>query len=341
MIPTRDGVAAQPVLLHESHIFGLTTTGMLEMARDYVLLGRVHRCRRRGPRIAADVDGTDATYTCAAEVLPGADGGVHIDPVCDCPSRRPYCKHVLALLFLWADDPSAFAPVDAWEARLRNHPPAALADLLATLAMGADPLEVVRAAAATPDWNAEPPGRCLQEWRRFRAWAQECDRWPGAALDLGARIAGPPGSPATSVSASGAHPALAARQLAWWLTRMIPILPEPALLPWLDHLLARLSAFEHDRLGVSPPPELGVWLARLSAALPASREPERGWLVRFAASFPTLAPVFEAELQHARWEAELTLRLAVAPARPVPAAAEDGSGYLAALAAFEAARAMP
>lgn len=338
MTSSPGGIAGEPAALSESQIFGLTSAGMLELARDYVMLGRVHRPRRRGPAIAAEVDGTDATYTCRAEILGGAGAAPSITPGCDCPSHRPYCKHILALLLLWAGQPAAFAPIDAWEVELHTHAPAELADLLAATAMGADALHVLQEAAVIPDWPSEPPGRCLQEWERFRTWAEANGQWPEAALDLGARIAGPPGSPGARVAPDGVAPALAARQLAWWLTRMLAVLPGPALVPWLEHLFARLNALAAGR-PESVPPELAVWLARLAAALPEARAPERAWLAHFSAHIPTLGPAFEAELQRARWEAELTLRLAVAPALPAPDTAHTASGHRAALAAFEAARA--
>ena len=338
MIPAPDAGAGQPAPVRESDVFGLTTPGLLEAARDYVRLDRVHRPRRRAERIAAEVDGTDATYACHADVRRGAGVAPDIAPNCECPSHRPYCKHVLALLLLWAENPAAFAPLDAWEAELRARSPVELAELLADSAMGADALQLLAGAAAVPAWLAEPPGRCLQEWGRFRSWAEASGVWPAAALQLGARIAGPPGSPAAAPQVHVAHPAVAARQLAWWLTRMMTVLPEPALLPWVEHLFARLDALGRQPRE-APPPELGVWLARVAAALPPARDPERSWLARFAAHVPTLAPVFEAELQRARWEAELTLRLAVAPALPTPGAALAESGHVAALRAFVEARA--
>lgn len=303
--------------LREADLFGLASAGLLELAMDYVLLGRVGRARVRGATLAATVEGSQDTYTVrvilqAPERV--ADGPPGMQPSCDCPSRRPYCKHVLAVLLLWARDPAAFARLDASEAALRAWPARDLAALLAEAAMdGADLLGVLAAAARPVDWTALPVGRCLEDWAAFLGWAQAVGAWPQAAFTLGARIAGPPGSEPVD---QGVHAALASRQLAWWLTCAAPLLPAPSVLPWVRHLCVRLERAELHGDAAALPPELAVWLARAAVALPAAREGERRWLGHFAAGVPALRLVFEGELQRLRWGAEVALRLAVAPAAP-------------------------
>jgi hypothetical protein len=316
--------AALPAPLGEADVFPLADAGLLEAARDYVLLGRVRRPRRRGAVLIAEVEGTDATYTARAEVR--REGGTpRISPACDCPSHRPFCKHVLALLLLWSAEPAAFAPLDDWEATLAACPAPELAALLAEVAMGeSDPLELLR-TAARPDWQHLPPGRCLEAWDRFRAWAVDEGRWPQAALDLALRIAGPPDRAPLQ---QGPEAALAARQLAWWLTLAAPELPTPTLQVWLRHLRTRLEAAEAGDPG-GLPPELAVWLARLTATLSEEQEAERLWLARLAGAVPALGPAFEAELERLRWEAVLAVRLALGPAAPA-AVVEGGAATRAA-----------
>jgi len=307
----------QPAELQPADLFPLAAAGLRQAAADYVLLGHVQRARRRGPRIAAEVQGSDAVYACSVDIERDA-GGLRLSPRCDCPSQRPYCKHVLAALQLWSTQPEAFTALDAAEAALRQRPAEDLAELLATLAMGeGDALQTLDQAAAVPDWAALSPGRCLQAWERFRSDALASSAWPAAALDLGLRIAGAPGS---TPRHRGADAALPLRQLCWWLTLLLPDLPPPALQPWLRHLCTQLEA---ARLGAEPaalPPELGAWLARLAAALPAPVAADRRWLARFAAEVPTLRAVCAAQLQVLLWSEELAVRLAVSPALPEPVA---------------------
>lgn len=302
--------AVGPARLGEPDLFALAPAKMLEAARDYVLLGRVHRPRRCGALLAGEVEGNDETYPVRATVA-APEGSTQITPTCPCPSQRPYCKHVLALLWQWADAPESFLPVDIWRADLSGRSADELADLLADIAMGtADPLTLVENAAAGPDWDNLTPGQCLEQWERFRASALEAGRWPEAALDLGKRITG--GLDRLPVG-GGPQAAVATRQLAWFLTRIADDLPPPALVPWLRNLEQRLEAadpLEPQAL----PPELGVWVARLAADLPSERGAERRWLARFAATRPALAPVVTAELQRLRWTDEVALRVAVAPA---------------------------
>lgn len=303
--------------LREADLFGLASAGLLELALDYVLLGRVGRARVRGATLAATVEGSQDTYTVRVILQAperATDGAPGIQPSCDCPSRRPYCKHVLAVLLLWARDPATFVRLDASEAALRAWPARDLAALLAEAAMdGADLLGVLCAAGRPADWHAMPVGRCLEDWATFLAWAREVGAWPQAAFTLGARIAGPPGSEPLD---HGVHAAVASRQLAWWLTCAAPLLPAASVLPWVRHLCARLERAELRGDVAALPPELAVWLARAAVALPAARDGERRWLGRFAAGVPALRLVFEGELQRLRWGAEVALRLAVAPAAP-------------------------
>lgn len=304
---------AGPPALSPTDLFALARRGMLELADDYVRLGRVARPRRRGRRLAAEVEGTDDVYTCRADLW-AADGRTRVEAWCACPSQRPFCKHVLALLLLWTRSPEEFAALDAWEDALAGRDSRVLAALLADVAMGAsDALDGLRRAAEPPDFSTRPPGACLQQWEAFRAAAERAGSWPEAALQLGVRIAGQPGSAPADY---GAAAALASRQLAWWLTLMVRPLPAPALLPWLRHLFMRLEAAAGAGDAAALAPELAVWLARLAASLPAARQSEAAWLARFCAAQPRLRPVCEAELQHLFWGAEVGLRLAVAPALP-------------------------
>lgn len=308
-----------PPSLGPADLFPLASSAMLEMAEDYVLLGRVRRPRRRGCRLAAEVEGSEDVYPCRVDVAP-ADEGIRLAPWCACPSQRRFCKHVLALLGLWARAPEQFVAVDQLERALATRAAPLVAARFADVAMGGrDPLECMQAAAQPLHYDALPPGRCLEEWEAFRSAAEESGRWPEAALALGVRIAGAPaGMPADR----GAPAAVASRQLAWWLTHMVGTLPPAGLLPWLQHLFRRLEAAAAAGDGPALAPELGVWLARLAAALPAERSAEGGWLARFAAATPALGPVFEAETERQLWAAEVSLRLAVAPA--VPSAGGEG-----------------
>lgn len=312
-----------PPALGPADLFALAPAPLLEAARDYVLLGRVRRPRRRGCRLAAEVEGSEDVYLCRADLTPG-DGAVQILPACACPSQRPFCKHVLALLQLWASASQEFVPVDEFEHNLAMLPGPVVASYLADAAMdGLNPLERLRTAARPPEWTAAPPGRCLEEWEAFRTWAATAGLWPEAALALGIRIAGrPDGSPTDH----GVTAAIASRQLAWWLTRMIGVLPPAGLLPWLRHLFRRLDAAATSADALALAPELGVWLARVAVALPEERSCERRWLARFAVVTPTLAPVFEAEARRLLWSAEVSLRLAVAPAVPNSAGGGAVSG---------------
>lgn len=302
--------AGPPPSLGPAELFALAPAGLLEIASDYVQLGYVRRPRRRGCVLAAEVEGSADVYHCRAELRPG-EGRPAILPTCACPSGRPFCKHVLALLTLWSRAPGEFAAVDDLERALAARPGPEVAACLAAVAMEAlDPLERLRDAARPRQWEALPPGECLEHWEAFREWASVAGRWPEAALHLGARIAGPPGSPPAG---GGAPAAVASRQLAWWLWRMAEGLPPAALLPWLRHLFHRLDAAATADDAAALPPELGVYLARLATALPPERAAERRWLVRFAAATQVLAPIFEAEVLRLLWTGELGLRLASAP----------------------------
>lgn len=308
-----------PPRLHEADLLSLAGRGLLEAARDYVDLGFVLAPRRRGPHLAAEVQGTEDRYACRVELRgPSAGGAPEMAPECACPSRRPFCKHVLAVLLLWVRSPEAFEPLDDLEARLRRIPAALLAALCCDAAL-ADPGlgAALRAAASDPDWAAAPPGRCLQEWERFRASALARGTWPEDALTLGTRIAGAPGSPRLRAAADAA---LELRQLAWWLTLLGPDLPPVALRPWLRHLVARLEEARGRGPGAALPPEVGVHLAALAGALPEALATDRRDLAAFVAGVPTLAPVFEAQLQLMLWGEELGGRLAVAPRLPAAGA---------------------
>lgn len=312
-VPAADG----PRSLDPAELFGLAPSGLLQAARDYVQLGRVHDPRQRGRTLAAEVDGGDDIYTARVTFAAAEEGAtpvVGVVPACTCPSQRPYCKHVLALLWLWAEQPSSFEPIGAWEAVLSGLPAAESAAVLASAAMGQAPaLALLRAAACGQDWAAAPPGRCLEAWPAFCATARQRGDWPAAALELGRRIAGTPGS-----QPEAGHLGLATRQLAWWLTLVAPHLPAPALTPWLRHLRALIAG------AAAPPPEVAVWLARLAAILPEPLAADACWLARFAADTPSLASVFEAELQRQMWEREVTWRLTGGgPEGAPPAAALD------------------
>lgn len=308
-----------PAPLHEADLLPLAGRGLLEAARDYVDLGFVLAPRRRGARLAAEVQGTEDLYACRVEVRASVDGGApELGPQCACPSRRPFCKHVLALLLLWARRPEGFESLDDLEVRLRRIPAAELAALCGDAALEHRGLgAALETAAADPDWAAAPPGRCLQEWERFRASGLARGTWPEEALTLGSRIAGAPGSPRVRAAADAA---LELRQLAWWLTLLSPDLPPAAVRPWVRHLAARLEEARGRGPAAALPPEVGVHLASLAGALPDALAAERRDLAGFVAGVPTLAPVFEAQLQVMLWGEELGARLAVAPRLPATGA---------------------
>jgi hypothetical protein len=317
MAPADDG----PATLREADLFPLAARGLLEAARDYVDLGFILRPRRRSRRLAAEVRGTEDVYACGAEVRRPEEGGPpSITPRCACPSRRPFCKHVLALLQLWVLRPEEFLALERVEERLRRLPSAELAALLCDVAEeGRDLTGALAAATAPSEWDQAPPGACLQEWERFREDSREAGRWPEAALLLGSRIAGPPGSP---VPRPGAATAVGLRQLAWWLTLLCADLPEPAIRPWARHLEAQLEAAQLvGGTAAALPPELAPHLARLACALPAGLGGERRWLAAFAAAVPTLAGPFEAQAAALLWDEELAARLAVSPRLPEAAGA--------------------
>ncbi len=296
-----------PARLDEVDLYPLAPPTLLEAGRDYALLGRVRRPRRRGAWLAAEVEGSDEEHLARARLeRPEPGAACHVAPACTCPSQRPFCRHVLALLYLWVWRPETFLDVDAWERTLAALPAAHAAAALADAAMGeADALTALR-NLARQDWEAAPPGRVLELWASFRQGAREQGRWPEAALGLGLRIAGAPGDPLP------ADPlAVRARQLAWWLCLLAPELPPPALGPWLERLFALVAAA--GRSGAGLPVEVAVWLARLAVALPEARRAEAGWIARFAAASP-VADVFAAELQRLLWESEVSWRLAAGPA---------------------------
>ncbi len=298
------GAPDQPAPLGEADVFGLAPSALLEAGRDYALLGRVHQPRSRGALLAAEVEGSSEVHAVRAEVVRAdGSGGPAITPSCSCPAHRPFCRHVLALLFLWVWQPESFLPVGAWEQAMAALPAAESADALARVAMGeSDPISALRQGAGVA-WEGAPPGRCLEAWAAFRLAALARAAWPDAALQLAGRIAGTPGAP-VSPDPLGVQ----ARQLAWWLSLVALDLPAPALLPWLRRLFALLEA--HRPGGGPLPTEVAVWLARLAVALPVERWAEVRWLTRFAAATDAVAGVFEAELQRQIWEAEVTWRVA-------------------------------
>lgn len=300
-----------PASVGDSDLIGLAAPAVLERAGDYVHLDRLYRTRRYGDVLAAEVEGSEDRYACRVEVRREA-GRLVLRPTCACPSRRPYCAHVLAVLILWGRSPAAFVPLEPGGLALSARPAAALAALLVGCALGgADPLDVVQEAGQGLDWSAQPPGRCLEAWDAFEAGARAAGRWPEAALDLVIRIAGAPGAPQSD---RDARAAVTSRHLAWWLVRSAALLPAPALRPWTRKLAARLQTAQAGGDTGALPPALGVWLARLAAALPPEVADERHWLAAFTAGVPTLAGVFEAELQRILWTAEVAQRVGASPA---------------------------
>ncbi len=329
MIPA--GAAAGsggPAPVGDSDLIGLAPPPVLERAGDYVYLGRLHRTRRHGEVLAAEVEGGEDRYACHVEVRREADRLV-VHPTCACPSRRPFCAHVLAVLTLWARSPDAFVPLEPGALALTARPASDLTALLVRCALGvADPLDVLQEAGRGLDWSAQPPGRCLEAWEAFEAGARAAERWPDATLELAVRIGGPPGAPQTD---GGAPAAVRSRHLAWWLVRNAELLPAPALRPWTRRLADRLHAAQVGGDAGALPPALGVWLARLAAALPPEVADERRWFAAFASGIATLAGVFEAELQRQLWSAQVSQRVG-----PSPSAAARAALCVEALEAFRA-----
>ena len=305
-----DGSGA-PAPVGDGDLIGLAAPAVLERAGDYVHLERLRRMRRHGQVLAADVEGREDRYACSVEVRREADRLV-LRPTCSCPSRRPFCAHVLAVLILWGRMPAAFVPLEPGRLALAVRPAADLAALLVGCALGgADPLDVVQAAGRDVDWGGQPAGRCLEAWDAFEASSREAGHWPEAALNLAVRIAGAPGTPAAD---RDARAAVASRHLAWWLVRAAAVLPAPALRPWTRHLAARLQLAQTITDAGALPPALAVWLARMAVALPAEVAEERRWFSAFTAGVSTLAGVFEAELQRIFWAAAVAQRVGASPA---------------------------
>ncbi|MGE5529825.1 MAG: SWIM zinc finger family protein [Patescibacteria group bacterium] len=88
---------------------------VLERGREYLSHGRVAARLVAGDRLAGSVMGSAGWYT-AEITLAGGE----LVSACTCPYDGPFCKHAVALLLAWLNDPAGFADLEsllaAWEA---------------------------------------------------------------------------------------------------------------------------------------------------------------------------------------------------------------------------------
>jgi uncharacterized Zn finger protein len=96
--------------LTRSDVRNWTEDRFFQRGEGYFNQGRIQRPRRTGTTLKADCQGSrPSPYHVEAEL--DADGIA--DAHCSCPmGSGGYCKHVVALLLTWVDEPDAFAPRD-------------------------------------------------------------------------------------------------------------------------------------------------------------------------------------------------------------------------------------
>ena len=106
--PTSD-IAARFTPLTENDISQQTDQGSYSRGRAYYRQGRIHDTVLRSDAIEALCDGSDyAPYRVQASVLPvGQTGANPRTLACSCP-RGGFCKHVVAMLLTWIDNPDQF-----------------------------------------------------------------------------------------------------------------------------------------------------------------------------------------------------------------------------------------
>lgn len=101
---------------------------------DYYLSGRVRRAAVYWNRLRGEVLANSGDYR--PSVTAGEGGRLMAE--CDCPSRLPFCKHSIALLYLWANRPEEFTDLEGLTAALAGLAPDRLAALLGETLMAGD-----------------------------------------------------------------------------------------------------------------------------------------------------------------------------------------------------------
>ena len=104
--------------LTEQHVNDWTAPRFVERGRDYFRQGRIRNPRRAGRRLKAECQGSQPQPYRVEAALD--EGGV-ATARCSCPmGEGGACKHVVALLLAWVDDPSAFTKTETLHARLQQ-----------------------------------------------------------------------------------------------------------------------------------------------------------------------------------------------------------------------------
>ncbi|MGF1551427.1 MAG: SWIM zinc finger family protein [Paracoccaceae bacterium] len=215
---------------------------------------------------------------------------------CTCPSRKFPCKHVLALMWMHAEDPASFveAAVPDWveEWRGRRRKPSGEAAPSAP-GRGAESLAAARAgtAGAPPDPGAEARRRAAAEKRAreteaaLLAATEDVERWIADQLRTGL---------------AGLSGALAARCRA--IAARLVDGKAQALAGRLDELPARVMALAPEARADALVVELGkiVLLARAFRADPA--DPERRRAVATAETRESLLGDARAPRARGTWE---------------------------------------
>lgn len=103
------GQASRSMPLTEADIEAQTDGGSYSRGRTYFRQGRIHETVLRDDTIEALCQGSDyAPYRVRATLLSRGESGENPrDFSCTCP-RGGFCKHIVALLLTWIDDPDRF-----------------------------------------------------------------------------------------------------------------------------------------------------------------------------------------------------------------------------------------
>lgn len=103
------GASSRFMPLTVESIQNQTDDGSFSRGRSYFRGGRIHDTVLRGDTIEAQCDGSDyVPYQVRATLLPdGQKGDNPTDFSCTCP-RGGFCKHIVALLLTWIENPSVF-----------------------------------------------------------------------------------------------------------------------------------------------------------------------------------------------------------------------------------------
>ncbi len=126
-------------------------------AWDYFLGDKVRHALVYVDRLRGKVAANTGDYR--PEVVCGENG--QLSSQCDCPSRLPFCKHAVALLYLWANRPEQFIDLEGLTAPLSLCQPDQLTELLAAALMAGDGgVELIRRAVSD---SVPVVGRALSE----------------------------------------------------------------------------------------------------------------------------------------------------------------------------------